>query len=116
MSRNLIAGLAMTGAMLWATVSTAGSVYITEFNSNSGDGLKYEYVEITNTGNTPANMAGWSEDDSTRRPNHTDHILSGLGTLAPHESAIFTEATPTDFRIYWWGSVAASPAGLKYCR
>ncbi len=88
------------------------TVLITEFNSTSNVG-SFEFVEFTNTGNTPVDMTGWSEDDSNRTPNKAGHILSAFGTLQPHESAIFTEATPDAFRTYWWGSVEAAPAGLK---
>src|SRR5262249_27965166 len=89
----------------------AGNMQITEFCSNSGVG-NFEFVEFTNTGDASVDMTGWSEDDSTRTPNKTGHILSAFGTVQPGESVIFTEATPDNFRNYWWGSVAAAPAGL----
>jgi len=99
-------------ATLAASDVLAAGVFITEFNSSSSVGNN-EFVEFTNTGNTPVDMTGWSEDDSNRTPNKAGHILSAFGMLQPHESAIFTEATPDAFKIYWWGSVAAAPAGLK---
>jgi hypothetical protein len=95
-----------------AASSALGGVLISEFNSSSGVGNN-EFVEFTNTGNTPVDMTGWSEDDSNRTANKAGHFLSAFGTLQPHESAIFTEATPDAFRTYWWGSVAAAPPGLK---
>ncbi|MDZ4819797.1 MAG: lamin tail domain-containing protein [Planctomycetota bacterium] len=97
----------------YATAANIYGVYITEFNSNAGDGSDHEFVEFTNTSAVPVNMTGWSQDDSTRAINKAGHILSAFGTLAPGESAIFTEATPDAFRTYWWGSPAAAPAGLK---
>src|SRR5262249_59823943 len=55
-------------------------------------------------------MNGWSEDDRTATANKSGHSLSGFGMLQPHESAIFTEATPANFRAYWG---AALPASVK---
>jgi predicted extracellular nuclease len=83
-------------------VSTAhANVFITEFCSDTGDNQKFEFAEFTNLGNTPVDMTGWSEDDSTAKPNKTGHSLTGLGILAPGESGIITEATPAAFRSYW---------------
>lgn len=112
MNIKLIAAAAMTASMFAAACSHA-AVQITEFSSNSGDGQDYEFVEFTNTGSTAVDMNGWSQDDSTRAANKAGHILSAFGTLQPGESAIFTEATPDAFRVYWWGSVGAAPADLK---
>jgi len=99
-------------SLLAATSFASAAVQITEFCSNSGSG-KYEFVEFTNTGTTAVNMSGWSEDDGTRVANKSGHSLSAFGTLQAGESAIFTEASVNDFKIYWWGSVAAAPANLK---
>ncbi|HEY7086851.1 MAG TPA: lamin tail domain-containing protein [Tepidisphaeraceae bacterium] len=88
------------------------AMQITEFCSNSGVG-NFEFVEFTNTGPVPVDMSGWSEDDSNRTPNKAGHVLSAFGSVQPGESVIYTEATPDAFRQYWWGSVAAAPAGLK---
>ena len=55
-------------------------------------------------------MSGWSEDDSSANPNQ--HSLTGLGTLQPGQSGVVTEATPSDFETYWWGSPANAPAGF----
>jgi hypothetical protein len=111
--KKRFAMLAAAAALATVTARASAAVYITEFNSNAGDGNDYEFVEFTNTGNTAVDMTGWSEDDGTRSPNKSQHSLSGFGTLAPGQSAIFTEASPDAFRTYWWGSVAAAPADLK---
>jgi hypothetical protein len=102
-------------ATIFASASTAkAAVYITEFMSNTGSGQPLaEFVEVTNFGPTPVDMTDWSESDSSRQAKQTNHVLTGFGTLAVGESAIFTEAAPDDFRTFWWGSVAAAPAGLK---
>jgi len=88
---------ALAAAWCLFGLSAAGTakagVYITEFNSTSNVG-NFEFVEFTNTGATPVDMTGWSEDDSNRTSNKSSHSLSGFGTLQPGESAIFTEATP----------------------
>jgi hypothetical protein len=101
----------------------AAGVFITEFNSNSGDGNLFEYAEFTNLSAVTQDLTNWSEDDSTREVGkHSGHMFSdtdyyGVGntvtSLAPGQSFILTEANPDDFRTYWWGSPAAAPANLK---
>ena len=94
---------AALGAALVAVTSQSASaaVFITEFCSDTGNNQLFEFVEFTNTGITPINMAGWSEDDSNATPGVPGHSLSGLGILAPGESGIITQATPASFRLYW---------------
>lgn len=116
---------AFSGVLLGlnARQSHAAGVFITEFNSNSGDGNLFEYVEITNLSAKTQDLTNWSEDDNTREVGkHSGHVFTdeswyGAGntvtSLAPGESFILTEANPDDFRTYWWGSVAAAPANLK---
>ena len=87
-------------ALLTASPAFA-NVYITEFCSDTGNNEHFEFVEVTNLGASPVNMTGWSEDDSGATPNKSGHSLTGLGTLAPGQSGILTEATPADFRTYW---------------
>jgi hypothetical protein len=90
-------------ANAWGT-----SVFITEFCSDTGNGQHFEFVEFTNVGSIPVDMTGWSEDDSSATPDKPGHILTGLGTLAPGESGILTEATPADFRAFWGSGLPAS--------
>jgi hypothetical protein len=75
-------------------------IRITEFMYKS-EGSPGEFVEFTNLGTTAVDMTGWSEDDSTRSPNKSDHSLSAFGTVQAGESVIFTEADPTAFRAAW---------------
>jgi hypothetical protein len=106
----------IAAALVTATVAVAPSqaaVQLTEFNSNTGDGLTFEFCEFTNTGTTAVDMTGWSQSDNGREVGEVGHILTAFGTLQPGESAIFTEATPDAFRTYWWGSTSAAPTGLK---
>ncbi len=58
-----------------------------------------EYLEITNLGASPVNLAGWSFDDDSTAP--TTVPLDGLGTLAAGESAIITESSDATFRSEW---------------
>jgi Lamin Tail Domain len=100
MSKNLLLAIAF-GLLLAASSASGNSVFITEFISDTGNNEHFEFVEFTNVGSLPVNMTGWSEDDSHATPNKAGHSLSAFGTLAPGESAIYTEATPADFRTYW---------------
>jgi hypothetical protein len=73
--------------------------------SSAGDG--YEFFEITNTGAAAVDLTGWSYDDDSRTADTVP--LTPLGTLAPGESAIITEAlTAADFRAEW-----GAPDSLK---
>jgi hypothetical protein len=108
MLRPLLSLTLLTSLALAAAPANA-DVFITEFNSNSGSG-NFEFVEFTNVGASPVNMSSWSESDSDNDPG--THDLSAFGIMQPGQSAILTEATPDAFRSYWWGSVAAAPAGL----
>lgn len=75
---------------------------ITEYmySSNNGGGAGVgEYVELTNVGNTPVDMSGWSFDDNTRLPG--SFSLGSLGSIQPGESVIITDAAAVDFRAFW---------------
>jgi hypothetical protein len=102
----LAAGIAAMGAV--HSGALASTVYITEFCSDTRNNEHYEFAEFTNVGPLPVSMIGWSEDDSHATANKAGHSLSGFGTLAPGESAIYTEALPADFRTYW-----GLPASVK---
>jgi hypothetical protein len=80
-----------------ATCAAAG-VRITEYMYNSA-GTGGEFVEITNIGNTPQDLTGWSFDDSHRTAGHFS--LNPIGSLAAGESALITEAVDTNFRATW---------------
>ncbi|GAB3690109.1 hypothetical protein GCM10027592_07160 [Spirosoma flavus] len=81
------------------TVSTTpvGIIRITEFMYNGTPG---EYFELTNVGNAPVNMTGWSYDDNSRIAG--SFSLSSLGIVQPGESVVVTEADATVFRRAWY--------------
>lgn len=77
--------------------SAAATIRITEYMySSSATG---EFVELTNVSNAAIDLTGWSFDDDTRTPGSFN--LSSLGTVAPGESVIITEATAENFRTAW---------------
>lgn len=69
---------------------------ITEFMYNGTGG---EFVEFTNVGDQPAELAGWSYDDDSRIPYTFD--LSAFGVVQPGESVIMTESGAAAFRATW---------------
>jgi hypothetical protein len=71
-------------------------ITITEWMYSGDSG---EFVELTNTGDEPIDMAGWSFDDSGRVPGNFD--LSAFGVVAAGQSVILTEAPAADFRAAW---------------
>lgn len=71
-------------------------VRITEFMYAGAHG---EFIELTNLGTTPVDLAGWSLDDSNAVPGAFP--LSAIGVLAPGESAIVTENVAETFRAAW---------------
>lgn len=104
-SRSLatLAAAALAGALAVALpaaahAETAAAVRITEwmYNPVSSSG---EYIEITNLGATPVDLAGWSFDDDSAAPGTVP--LGGLGILAVGESAIITESADAVFRSEW---------------
>ncbi|GAB4119685.1 MAG: hypothetical protein Fur0014_20350 [Rubrivivax sp.] len=87
----------LTLAAALATAAPAfADVQITEW-MYSGNGP--EFVEFTNMGSAPVDLAGWSYDDDSRLPGTFD--LSGLGTLAAGESVLITEGDAAAFRAAW---------------
>jgi hypothetical protein len=98
----------------------AGAVVrITEFSHTgkvsrlgSGDG---EYVELTNTGDAPADLTGWTYDNKTADPAN-GLSLTPLGTVAPGVSVIVTDLSATEFRDEWAlkDSVQVLSSGLTH--
>jgi len=77
---------------------------ITEFayggkvaGAGGGDG---EYAELTNIGDAPADLTGWTYDNSVANA-ATGLSLSSLGTVAPGESVIVTDLSAAEFRSDW---------------
>jgi hypothetical protein len=88
---------ALTLAAATATTASAfGQIRITEF-MYTGNGP--EFIELTNAGSAPIDLAGWSIDDSRRLPG--GFPLAPLGVLSPGESAIVTEGQADAFRTDW---------------
>lgn len=83
--------------ILAAFAATASAdIYVTEWMYKGEGG---EFVELTNVGVDPVDLTGWSYDDDSRLPGEFD--LSGLGTVQPGESVIFTEDDPATFKAAW---------------
>ncbi|MET0231407.1 MAG: DUF3616 domain-containing protein [Rhodanobacteraceae bacterium] len=73
-----------------------GAMRITEYMYSGANG---EFVELTNVGNAPLDLAGWSFSDSAEAPGAVD--LSAYGTVAAGESVILTETDAATFRTDW---------------
>ena len=104
MSRYLCL-LAATAAMLLAGRADA-AIRITEWMYSGDDG---EFIEFTNTGAAPVDLAGWSFSDTARAPGAVS--LSALGTIAAGESFILAEPTAAAFRTAWNLSAAVKVLG-----
>ena len=75
-------------------------IRISEWMYNGlGSGSIGEFVELTNFGLSSVDLTGWSFDDSSRTPG--SQSLTGLGSILPGQSAIFTDMTASDFRTNW---------------
>lgn len=92
--------LLLAAFALHATRAQAEFV-ITEWQYNGS-----EFIEFTNVGTSPLDLAGWSFDDDSRTPNTVD--LSPFGILQAGESAILAEADAASFRAEW-----SLPASVK---
>jgi hypothetical protein len=83
-----------------------GQIRITEY-MYTGNGP--EFIEITNLGEDPVNIAGWSYDDSGRTSG--SFPIGAFGSLAPGESAVITEGGEAAFRTSWQLSPAIKVIG-----
>jgi uncharacterized protein YjiK len=95
--------------------SAAPRVIVSEVSPWSSGGSAYaaDWFEITNTGAATVDLTGWTVDDSSNALG-SSVALSGVGKLAPGQSAIFVEgtaATVAAFTSAWFG--ASAPAGFK---
>lgn len=77
-----------------AATPALAKIEITEWMYN-GD----EFIELTNMGNTPIDMTGWSYDDDSRAPGTVS--LSAFGSVAVGESVIIAENSAATFRNSW---------------
>jgi len=91
----IAAAVAVGGSFVVLPASAAdGQIRITEWEYNGS-----EFVELTNIGDAPVDMSGWSYDDDSRTPGGFD--LSGFGQVAAGRSVVFSEASAADFRAEW---------------
>ena len=95
-----------------ANTSFAGpTLRITEVMSSSGTGGTADWFELSNVGDTAADITGYKMDDGSFSSSSAV-LLSGVTTIPPGESVIFVEtALPlTDlpaFRTFWGLSASA---------
>ena len=97
--------IALAALTLWVVVPAAAAVpgaaiRITEFAYGGkvagAGGTDGEYVELTNVGDAPQDLTGWTYDNSAATA-ATGLSLTGLGTVAPGESVIVTDLTAAEF-------------------
>jgi len=96
-----------------ASTQAQSLIRITEAMSSSGTGGTPDWIELSNLGNTSADITGWKVDDSSRAFG-TSLLLNGITSIAAGESVVFFE-TPaanltgawstdlTNFRNFWGG-------------
>ena len=106
----------LTAALLASVASTQAQslIRVTEAMSSSGTGGTPDWIELTNLGNTAANINGWKVDDSSRAFG-TSILLNGITSIAAGESVVFFETSSTNlgngawatdltnFRNFWGG-------------
>lgn len=77
------------------TFSPSG-IRITEYMYQGFNG---EFFELTNTGSVPIDLTGWSFDDDSAVAG--TFSLSTAGVLAPGQSLLVTETSPSAFAAAW---------------
>jgi predicted extracellular nuclease len=86
--------------VLFITSAAQAEMRITEWMYNgAASGSVGEFVEFTNVGSAPIDMAGWSFDDDSRAPGTVS--LSAFDTVAPGESVLLTDVSDATFRSSW---------------
>jgi hypothetical protein len=78
------------------TFGNTGGMRITEWMYS---GLSGEFIELTNRSDAPIDLSGWSIDDDRATPG--GFSLSAVGTVAPNETVVITEADAEVFRAAW---------------
>ena len=103
----------LTAALLASVASTQAQslIRVTEAMSSSGTGGTPDWIELTNLGNTAADITGWKIDDSSRAFG-SSFLLNGITSIAAGESVVFFETASnltaastdtTNFRNFWGG-------------
>src|SRR5262245_1038497 len=80
-----------------APAQATALIRITEWMYNGVNGN--EFIELTNVGDLPQDMTGWSFSDNTELPGNVS--LTPLGTLMPGVSALIVERSGEEFRAAW---------------
>lgn len=83
-------------ALLCMASAASAEMRITEWMYQGADG---EFIEFTNMGGAPVNMAGWAYSDSDQGANDLD--ISAFGIVQPGESVVLTETEESAFRAAW---------------
>ncbi len=95
-----------------AAAAASGQIRITEAMSSSL--VTPDWIELTNLGSAPVDIAGWRMDDNSFNP-AVSVALAGITTIAPGESVVFIEsaagAAIADFRAFW-GDLASVQIGF----
>lgn len=102
-SRRMKTSLLAVLAAFSLQAGANAQIYITEFfyQGRPGSiGNEHEFVELSNIGTEAINLAGWAYTDSSAA---VFFDLSGLGTVNPGQSVIFTDVSEANFRTIWSG-------------
>lgn len=104
--------LCVAAAATLLAMTAQAQVRITEVSAWGSGNAPYatDWFELTNTGSSTLDISGWKMDDSS---NGTAMVaLTGITSIAPGESVIFTESAATaSFLSTWFGNQA--PTGLQ---
>ena len=89
-------GLALVAIVAILTGRAEAAIRITEWMYQGDSG---EFIEFTNIGSTPIDLAGWSFSDSETPAGTVP--LGGLGVVAAGESFIIADLPASTFRTAW---------------
>jgi hypothetical protein len=103
--RAWVHGLLIVSVIVCAAASAHAQAVlrITEAMSSSGTGGTADWFEVTNYGDTPADITGFNMDDNSFASGSAV-LLNGVTTIAPGESVVFVEgasSTVAAFRTFW---------------
>ena len=89
-------------ASLASPCALAGSLLITEIQSNQAATGVNDFWELTNTGSSAVLLDRYKWDDDSANPNDAAAVTIPVGTtIAPGESIIFTAVAAESFRTWW---------------
>ena len=104
MPMNNILSLLVAAVAVASTAAAAPVLRITEVMSSSGTGGAVDWFELTNYGDTVADITGCRMDDNSFSFD-ASVALNGVTSIAPGESVIFLEssggAAIAGFRTFW---------------